>query len=338
MSVRRIILCLLVLIPATAAYAQPPKYLEITFLTTNDLHAYLVPFDLPSKPPSTAPTIKDIGGAARRATIIRETRLEDKNPVFLLDSGDTTYGWSPLAKAFHGAPDMEMMNVIGYDAMVPGNHEFQFHSPDLLRNKAAAKFPWVCANVIYEKTGKFFADPYVILSRGGIRVAIFGLTNDWVSTQPKTYVSGPELGLQYLDATQVAANLVPELRQKADVVVVLSHLGYGADQALAKAVPGIDIILGGHSHSRLATPRMVSVGQPTAFWNGMVPVVQAGYYGMDLGRTRLIFRRDDSGKCSLMSCKGELIRINASVPEDPEISRVIKHFQKQIPPPQTPKK
>ena len=334
---KRIILCLLALVLASAAYARLPKYLEITFLTTNDLHAYLVPFDIKGDPVKKTPDIKDVGGAARRATIIRTIRSEDRNPVLLLDSGDTTYGWSPLAKAFHGAPDMDMMNVIGYDAMVPGNHEFQLHSPDLLRNHAAAKFPWVCANVIYEKTGELFTQPYIIREAGGVRVAILGLTNDLVSTQPNTYKSGPELGLKYLSATEVAAKLVPELRQKADIIVLLSHLGVGGDQALAKAVPGIDIILGGHSHWRLNPPRMVSVGQPTAYWNGMVPVVQAGYFGMDLGRTRLIFHRDDSGKYTLMSCKGELIRINASIPDDPAISRLIEGWVKRIPPPAPPK-
>ena len=333
MTFRRIIPVLLLLLVVVSAHAEPPKYFEITFLTTNDLHSYLVPFDIKGDPVKKTADIKDMGGAARRATLIRKARSESRNPVMLLDSGDTTYGWSPLAKAFHGAPDMDMMNAIGYDAMVPGNHEFQLHSPDLLRNLAASKFPWVCANVIYEKTGKLFTEPYVILDEGGVRVAVFGLTNNLVSTMPNTYKSGPELGLKYLDATEVAAKLVPELRQKADVVVVLSHLGYGADQALAKAVPGIDIILGGHSHSRLSTPRMVAVGQPTAYWNGMVPVVQAGYFGMDMGRTRLIFHRDDSGKYTLMSCKGELVRINASIPSDPAISRLIEGWVKRIPPP-----
>lgn len=337
MAFRRIIPVLLLLVLVSASYADQSRYVEVTFLTTNDLHCKLWNHDI-TDPVKKTITLKDVGGAARRATIIRKMRAESRGPVFLLDSGDTTYGWSYLGRAFHGKPDIAMMNAIGYDAMVPGNHEFQHHSDELIRNYKDSKFPWVCANMIYEKTGEFFAEPYIILNRGGIRVAVFGLTNEWPCTQPQTYFSAPELGLKYLDATQTAAKLVPELRQKADIVVLLSHLGRGADEVLAKAVPGIDIILGGHSHSRLSTPRMVPVSAPTAFRTGMVPMVQAWYLGIDMGVTRLILRRDDSGRYTVMSCKGELIRINATVPDDPEIASLIKEWQKRIPPPQTPKK
>ena len=339
MAFRRIIpVLLLLLIFVSASYAEQPRYVEITFLSTNDLHAHVVPIDIKGDPAKNKPDIKNIGGLARIATVIKQVRAETQTPVLLFDSGDTTHGYTALPRAFHGASTIAVMNALKYDAMVPGNHEFQYHAVDTVRNKAASEFPWVCADVIYEKSGETFGPPYVILDEDGIRVAVLGLTNDWVSTVPKTYVAGPELGLKALPGIEVASKLVPELRQKADVVVVLIHLGYGADQALAKAVPGIDIILGGHSHYRLTSPKMVASGQPGVFSLGMVPIVQAGYCGMDMGRTRLIFHRDDSGKYSLMSCKGELIRINATVPDDPEIASLIKEWQKRIPPPQTPKK
>ena len=336
MTFRRIIpVLLLLLVLVTASYAEPPKYLEVTFLSTNDLHCKLWNHDVLDATRKTI-TLKDVGGAARRATIIRKVRAESRGPVFLLDSGDTTYGWSYLGRYFHGKSDIAMMNAIGYDAMAPGNHEFQHHSDELMRNYKDSKFPWLCANMIYEKTGKLFAEPYIIIDRGGIKVAVFGLTNEWPCTQPHIYFSAPELGLKYLDATPVAAKLVPELRKKADVVVLLSHLGRGADEVLAKAVPGIDIILGGHSHSRLTTPRMIPSGAPTAYWTAMVPVVQAWYLGIDMGLTKLIFHRDNSGKYTLMSCKGELIRINSTIPDDPEIREVIQYFQDRMPPPTTP--
>jgi 5'-nucleotidase/UDP-sugar diphosphatase len=335
---RRIIpVLLLLLILVSASYAEQPRYLEITFLSTNDLHAHVVPIDIKGDPVRKTPDIKNIGGMARIATVIKQVRAETQTPVLLFDSGDTTHGYTALPKAFHGASTIAVMNSLKYDAMVPGNHDFQWHATDALRNKADSEFPWLCADITYPD-GKLYGEPYTILDVGGVRVAVLGLTINWPVTQPNVYLTGADLELKYLDATGVAAKMVAELRQKADVVVVLSHLGYGADQALAKAVPGIDVILGGHSHYRLTSPKMIASGQPGVFSLGMVPIVQAGYYGMDVGRTRLIFHRDDSGKYTLMSCKGELVRINASVPDDPETAKLIKEWQKRIPPPQTPKK
>lgn len=340
MKFRRFVLCLILLLLAGSAFSADyqPRYLEITFLTTNDLHAKLWPFDIAPNPARNYPGVKNIGGAARRATVIRTIRSETRTPVFLTDAGDTTHGHTVLAKAYHGAADVAVMNATGYDAMVPGNHDFQWHAVDTVRNIEDSEFPWVCANLVDAESGKPFLPPYVILDADGTRVAFFGLTNSWISTRPRTYVAGPELGLKVLDPLETAAKMVSELRAKADVVVLLSHLGLGSDTRIAKEVPGIDVILGGHSHSTLRTPRLVSVGEPTAFSLGVVPIAQAGYYGRYMGRTKLIFRRDDAtGRYTLMSCKGELITIDSSIPDDPEITQIIQDFQKRIPPPAPPK-
>ena len=115
-----IIICLSL---ATAvAAADQPTYLELTLLTTNDLHANLVPFNQADSLAGKIPQIKDVGGAARRATFVNRVRAESTTPVLLLDSGDTTFGSNPIAKAFHGAPDVDVLNAMGYIAMEPGNH------------------------------------------------------------------------------------------------------------------------------------------------------------------------------------------------------------------------
>ncbi|MDH7481664.1 MAG: bifunctional UDP-sugar hydrolase/5'-nucleotidase [Armatimonadota bacterium] len=331
------LLFVLLIISAATASAEKPRYLEITFISTNDLHLHDLPFTLPADAKSNRPAIEDVGGMARIATIINKTRAEKRTPVLVVDSGDTTHGSGALARAFRGGSIVAVMNAIGYDAMVPGNHDFQWHSGDLLRNLRESTFPWVCANVVYKDTGKPFTEPYVIKEVDGVRIAIFGLTNNLVETQPNIYLSGPELGLKALDPTEVASKLVPELREKADIVVLLSHLGFSKDKALAKAVPGIDIILGGHTHTKLDKPEMTAVGQPTAFWIGAVPITQAWYYGIYVGKTRLIFHRDrTTNRYTLMSCKGELVPINNSIPEDPKITGIIRNFQKRIPKPPAP--
>jgi len=334
LKLRRLFLCLILLLLAGSALsADGPKYLGITFLTTNDLHLHEMPFTWPADARTGAPAIPDVGGMARISTIVSRTRAESCTPVMLFDSGDTTHGYGALARTYHGGSIIALMNAMRYDAMAPGNHEFQWHGIEPVRNIKESKFPWVCANVIYADSGKPFLPAYIIKDAWGARVAVFGLTNDLPSTQPKTYVAGPELGLKVLPPKEVAAKMVAELRGKADIVVLLSHLGSWLDMPIAKEIPGIDLILGGHSHSFFNTPRMAQVGVPSAFSIGAVPIVQAGYYGRKMGLTRLIFRRDDSGRYRLMSCKGELLDVNASIPDDPEIVRIIQDFTTRIPPP-----
>jgi len=315
---------LVVLLVAQPLCAQP-RYLGLTLLTTNDLHANLQPFHVVDGQSDVTPSPDNVGGAARRATLIRQTRSQATDHVFLLDSGDTTFGRTPTAKAFRGAADVEMMNTIGYDVMAPGNHEFEWHSEDTLRNREASKFPWVCANLVEEKTGKLFTQPYVVREVDGVRIAFFGLIAPLVN-DPR-YVGARELGLKAVDPVETAKNLIPELRQKADIVILLSHLGTTPDVELAEAVPGIDAVLGGHSHTRLPQPTLVSVGEPTAFSIAAVPVVQAGRWGDDLGHTRLIFRRDTTTcRYSLMSCFGELLRIDRGIHEDPEIAALVERW------------
>lgn len=320
---------LLALATSVACSADQPRYFELTLLTTNDLHANLVPFNHADNLVGRVPQVKGVGGAARRAAIVARVRAESQSPVLLLDSGDTTYGNNPLAKGFHGAPDVAVLNAMGYDAMGPGNHEFQWPAADTLRNLKESRFPWVCANLIDEKTGKLFLDPYVIRDIDGVRVAFFGLISQMVNTPP--YRAARELGLNAADPIEAARKLVPEIRQKADVVICLSHLGTTSDRRLAKSVPGIDVILGGHTHTRLPHPILEPTGTPTATCIGAVPIVQAFMWGSEMGATQVIFRRDDAtGAYSLMSCKGDLISIDNTIPDDPAIACIVSDYQQQL--------
>lgn len=322
-----LILCL-GLATAVAA-ADQPSYLEFTFLTTNDLHANLVPFDQPEKFAGKIPQIKDVGGAARRATFVNRVRAEDPGIALLLDSGDTTFGVNPIARAFHGAPDVDVLNAMGYVAMEPGNHDFQWQSTDTLRNLKASRFPWICANLVDEKTGNLFLTPYIIKDYDGVRVAFFGLITQLVNTPP--YKAREELGLHALEPVEVAKKIVPELRQKADIVICLSHCGVNIDKKIAAEVAGIDVILGGHSHTRLPEPVLIPCGEPSATCLGAVPIVQAFQWGSEMGETQAIFHRDEAkGTYSLMSCKGKLVSIDSSLPDDPYIAGIIHGYQARM--------
>ena len=339
MKFRRFVPFLILLLIAGSAFsAECPKYLGLTFITTNDLHHHDLPSTWPADAKTGVPAIPDIGGMARISTIVNRTRAESRNPVFLLDSGDTTHGSTPLAKAFHGESMCAVMRAMHYDGLAPGNHEFQWHGPDTARNTRDSGLPWVCANVVDASTGKLFLPAYIIKDACGARVAFFGLVNEWPSLQPNVYVATLELGLKVLPPKEVAVRIVPELRKQADIVVLLSHLGAGMDAQVAKEIPGIDVILGGHSHTFYNLPKMISVGTPSATSLAAVPIVQAGLWGRKVGMTRVIFRRDDTGRYALMSCKGSLLDVNASIPDDPAIACIVKDFESRIPPPPPPAK
>jgi len=319
------------LLVSCAASAEKPAYFEVTFLSTNDLHAHDVPFTFPGDASRDAAPIRDVGGMARIAGVVKRTRADMKTPVVLVDSGDTTHGHTALPKAFRGESTVAAMNAMCYTVMVPGNHEFEWHSPDTVRNYSRSRFPWIAANLVDVETGETWLPPYIIREIGGVRVAFLGLTNDIIRTD-KRYVAASELGLTIINATETAARLIPELRRQAYIVVVLSHLGVNEDAKLAAEVPGIDAIFGGHTHTKLSVPRMVTVGERTAFSLGAVPVVQAGLHGLHVGRTRLIFRRSaHEGRYTLMSCRGDLVAIDASTESDPEVAGIIAEFEARIP-------
>ncbi len=326
-----VLLLIALVVPSTVVSGPQPLYFEITFLTTNDVHSRLLPWDIQQDPSKSVPTVDGVGGASRRATVIRRVRDEMSTPVLLTDSGDTTYRKHPFGgRGYQGLADVAVMNATGYDAAVLGNHDFELSGPQLRAMIEHSDFPWVCANMVNTASGETFLPPYTIKDVQGVRIAFFGLMNDVADANPALYIGVPELGLRTLPPIEVAAKLVPEMRMQADIVVLLSHLGVNPDTQLAQAVPGIDIILGAHSHTLLRTPTMVSAGRRTAFSLGAVPVVQAGAYGEYVGRTKLIFRRDPkSGEYTLMSCKGEVIHIDASIPDDPEVKGLLDKREKR---------
>lgn len=331
---RRFLIPLVIIIAlssALAANAQQPNYFKLILITTNDLHANLVPFNHTQKLPDKTVKLKDVGGAARRAAFVNRVRAGSPGQVLLLDSGDTTFGVNPIAKAFHGAPDVEVMNAMGYLAMEPGNHDFQWQSPNTLRNIKSSHFPWICANLSDLRTGKPFLTPYIVRDYSGVRVAFFGLITPMVDLD--AYKAARELGLRAINPIESASKLVPDIRRSADIVICLSHLGVELDKKLAHNVPGIDIILGGHSHTELLQPIMIPVSTPTATSLGAVPIVQAYEWGLEIGKTDVIFRRDETTNAySLMSCRGELVPINNTLPDDPTIAQIICGYQNRMKP------
>lgn len=307
----------------TASSARP-EYRAVTILHTNDTHAHLFPFSYPDpqnskRPYAAMPFIKDIGGIARRATLSHRIESEMRGNVLLVDAGDVLDG-TPFSLEYMGEADLAAMSAAGYDVMVPGNHEFNPSLEQFRRNLRVATFPIVCANLLDRETGDLVLPPYKIYDFQGARIAVFGLT-----TESPEYPAAKE-GLDFLDPFQAAKGLVAKLKEQADIVIALSHLGAAEDERLAREVPDIDVIVGGHSHARLATPKFIRhVEQPQAFWVGGTVIVQAYEKGAELGRLELRLRRHD-GPFSLMSYKGELLPITGKLPDDPATASVVQKY------------
>lgn len=279
MTLRKtVVLYMLLLFMAMGAYAQ--KHLEV--LHTNDTHSCIMPLN-----PNLADTaVAGRGGFLRRVSMIKEERA--KNPdLLLIDSGDFSQG-SPFYTMFKGDVEVGLMNLMGYDAVTIGNHEFDFGLENMARIFKMAKFPVVCAN--YDFTGtcvEGLVKPYVIIKRNGLKIGLFGL-----SPQLEGLVDLSKCeGVTYLDPVEVGNRVAAELKhdKKCDVVICVSHLGWlrpdeMGDQKLLASSKDIDLVLGGHSHSYFKALRYVNNADGKA-----VPVDQNGKNAMYVGKLTLSF-------------------------------------------------
>lgn len=279
MTLRKtVVLYMLLLFTAVGAYAQ--MHLEV--LHTNDTHSCIMPLN-----PNLADTaVAGRGGFLRRVAMIKEERA--KNPdLLLIDSGDFSQG-SPFYTMFKGDVEVGLMNLMGYDAVTIGNHEFDFGLENMARIFKMAKFPVVCAN--YDFTGtcvEGLVKPYVIIKRNGLKIGLFGL-----SPQLEGLVDLSKCkGVTYLDPIEVGNRVAAELKhdKKCDVVICVSHLGWlrpdeMGDQKLLASSKDIDLVLGGHSHSYFKDLRYVNNANGKA-----VPVDQNGKNAMYVGKLTLSF-------------------------------------------------
>ena len=219
---------------------------SLTIVHTSDTHSCVEPIS----PHDIKPQQADKGGFIRRVSLIKELRQKYTN-MLLLDCGDFSQG-SVYYSLFKGEVEVSLMNLMGYDACTIGNHEFDCGMENMARLFRMAQFPIVCSN--YDFTGTVcegLVKPYIIKEYEGIRVGIFG-----VCPQLEGLVSSANCkGVVYHKPLEVAQEIVDKLRGEecCDFVICLSHLGYGdsddQDPALIRGTRGIDVVLGGHSHS-----------------------------------------------------------------------------------------
>lgn len=281
---------------------------HLVILHTNDSHGHPLKFFHGSAP--------DVGGLPARATLVREIRRTNEN-VLLLDAGDLNTGRAE-SNLYKARPDIEGYNAIGYDAMVLGNHEFDNPTDVLKAQMAMARFPFLSAN-IKTKGGQNLAQPYVFKEFPGFRVAILGLT-----TRESQVLANPEhiKNLIFEDEVEIARALVPRLKQEADVVIALTHCGIyesseRGSRRLASEVRGIDIIVDGHTHTRLDYPILVE--HPSSDHRTLI--VQAWKWGLIVGRLDLWVKNRE-----VVDFRYEIIPVNLKTVEKKEDGTRAYHF------------
>ncbi len=278
----RILCTALLLATAVTAGAKGDK--EITILHTNDSHSCILPL---SKHLSDT-LLAGRGGYLRRVCMIKEERAKDPN-LLLLDSGDFSQG-SPYYTLYNGDVEVGLMNMMGYDACTIGNHEFDYGLENMARLFRQCNFHVVCANYDFSGTPvEGLVKPYTIIVRNGVKIGIFGL-----SPQLEGLVAADNYkGVKYLDPVKTAAKMADLLRneKKCDVVICLSHMGWGMgeeadDQKVVAGTHGVDIVLGGHSHTYFEHLKY------TGDADGMgVPVDQNGKHALFVGKISLKLKR-----------------------------------------------
>jgi 2',3'-cyclic-nucleotide 2'-phosphodiesterase (5'-nucleotidase family) len=324
-----ICLLLLLLLPSLVLAQQ----VSLTILHTNDTHGHLMPFSYPSivLPGSELAGLKvrrDIGGIARRATLVKRLRKELESrgtTVWLVDAGDFSDG-TPFSIEYHGEADIAAMNAAGYTFGTLGNHEFNNPLSMLKKLLGEFRYPLLCANATETATAKPLAQASAIRELGSLKVGIFGL----VTHEAAGYMAAKE-GVTIAGEIETAQRMVSALRPEAGIVIAISHAGEELDEQIGAAVPGLDVIVGGHSHSRLPTGQFVwrSDELKAKEVNGTI-IVQAHQWGGELGRLDLLFDKDEKGVWHVERYHARLIPVTPDIPEDEAVAAIVDRYWKPI--------
>ncbi|NPV05933.1 MAG: bifunctional metallophosphatase/5'-nucleotidase [Syntrophaceae bacterium] len=307
-----VLAALLILLSSSFPGAAAAETVDLTVLHINDFHGNLLPKPGKEGRPAT-------GGISRIAKMVAEEREQNPDGTLLLSAGDMFQG-TPISNLFRGRPVIEAMNRMGLDAMTVGNHEFDWGMEAFHDLRQAAAFPFLSANIV-DGQGALLpgVKPYILVPRKGLKIAVIGITT------PETHYAtkpGNLQGYRVIAVEKVLPALIGKVRQEgAGTVIVLSHLGLDEDREMASKVGGIDLIVGGHSHTEVKTPVVV----------GSTIIVQAGYYGQHLGVLKISVDKA-SGKIVRHPARGILrkVRSGPADPVDEKVESIVRRYDSQI--------
>lgn len=248
---------------------------NLTILHLNDTHSHI--------DPQRSGEYGGRGGVIEQAACIDSIRCADgKKNVLLLHAGDFSQGTSYFTE-LGGNIEIDVLNALGFDVVTLGNHEFDNGIPELARRLKNLKSDVVCANYDFEGTPlENLVKPYTIVRKAGKKIAVIGLLTDIMEVVDRDIADD----LEYMDPVGVVNRLAAFLKndKNCDMVICLSHLGYGQDKDLASRTRNVDLIVGGHSHTLLHKKQMVK-----DLDGKDVIVVQNWKWGLNLGQLTVEF-------------------------------------------------
>lgn len=267
-------ICILALLNAADASAQK----RLTILHVNDTHSHLEP--------ERAGKEVGLGGVIERAAYRDSVvKADGKRNVLFLHAGDFNQGTSYYS-VLNGDLEVDLVNAMGYDCITLGNHEFDNGVEDLARRLAKIKCPVVCANYDFSnlEAGKYIR-PYVIIRKAGMKIGIIGLMPD-ITTLVSREVSSRIPAFNNADVVNKWVKFLKE-DKKCDLVIALTHIGFEGepytDPMLVSRSRGLDIVVGGHSHTFLSEPAFVK-----DLDGRLVPIVQDGCWGLNVGNLKVM--------------------------------------------------
>jgi 5'-nucleotidase / UDP-sugar diphosphatase len=319
-----VILLVIITLSLLVQGCKTPTPYQLTILHTSDNHGHWESGEI-SKVSQ--------GGIARRATLVKELRAEITNTL-LVDSGDISQGTRYFAR-YKGSEGRDFYNLLGYDAVVPGNHEFDA-GPAVLANNVLndARYSVVLANVDFSTEplldGKI--PPFVVKIIGGEKIGIFGLVTEELVTSSNV---GPNIRMK--DTIQAARDTITAIKsQGVNKIILLSHLGFPADQVIASEVDGIDVIVGAHTDTLMGESSTLdaSLGKPTSPYPCVVNssaghqtlIVHAYNWGRLLGRLNLVF--DASGE--ITHWDGIPVFVDKNIADDAAVAQILAERKKGI--------
>jgi 5'-nucleotidase / UDP-sugar diphosphatase len=341
--------------------------IRLTFLHTSDIHSRIFPYDhdplFTEQRLGLLPDRGPYGGMARIAHVVKREREKASRAIWL-DSGDLFQG-APVFNEFLGEAEVRSLSVAGLDAFALGNHEFDAGPRNVARQFADyASFPVLAANYRFETARQPFArdfnvfvHPFVIFNLDGVKVGVIGMGN--LSSMNSLDDGDNSLGILPLETLETVQAYTNVLRQSVDLVVLVGHLGLGEDEFLARNVCGLDLILGGHHHVVLHPPKLIPFDRdPEIVFGGEIEVdvdaldpamagegrdfgtilnecpdewkretllAHPGAFAKYVARLDVVVRDD-----RIRSHRFELFPIDATVPEDPDVSFVLEEYQQEL--------
>lgn len=294
---------------------------SLTILHSSEHHGHALPIEQQGQ--------KKVGGMAGRATLIADIR-RTTDALLIVDSGDLLIG-TALSSFFRGEPDIKAMNLMGYQAMAAGNHEFDFGLDHFRRLRALAAFPILCSNIT-SRTAELPCQPSVIIPAGDLSIGLIGLLGH--KNFPDTFNRDVAKILEFRDPIETARSLARELKESngVDLVVAITHQDTDEDLTLLAQVSDIDVIIGGHTEGFDGFRTTAATRLVEALANPGPVFVKTHRLGRTLGRLDLLITKQPGvGKgAQVLWAKARNLLVTEERPPDPAVAALIESYSRNL--------